>query len=394
MRRASSIRTRLTWAFLLVAVAAMALVMLGFNLAFWSTVQQRVEMGRGLGMSGMGRQGGLGGQGSQGGMGQGGMSGQGTMWETLYEGRQLAFIVSILAGVLGLIFAAVVSYVVAERFTRPLRGLATAASSERPAADAFAVHENDPQEMRELAGALGRMTERLQQEDEARRNLFADIAHELRHPIALLRGRLEMMQDGIAPVTPESLSGLQDEVIRLGRLVGDLRELSLAEVGNLSLNLQPIDLTQQIATLQENFEPITADKEIELRVETGALPTLTADPDRIRQILANLLSNAIRHTPVGGRITLRAAHQGDQVIIEVADTGSGIAPEDLDHVFDRFYRADRSRARSTGGTGLGLTISRSLARLHGGDLTAANGPDGGALFVLSLPAPLQSGLSS
>ncbi|MFZ5818054.1 MAG: sensor histidine kinase, partial [Bacillota bacterium] len=349
MRRNSSIRTRLAWAFLLVAVAGMTLVMLGFNLAFWGTVQQRLESGHGLGRGGMM------------GQGMGPMMGQGSMmresiWATLAEGRVLALQVSLIAGGVGLLFAAVVSYLVAERFTRSLRALADAARSARSGHGSFALHPHDPSEMVELAGALNRMTERLQQEDELRRNLFADIAHELRHPITLLRGRLEMMQDGVTPATPEALSALQDEVIRLGRLVGEVRELSLAEVGKLSLNLQPVDLAREIATIEENFQPIAAGKSIALTVEAGPLPTITADPDRIRQILANLLSNAVRHTPEGGRIALKAALEGDQIQIRVEDTGGGIAPEDLPHIFDRFYRADRSRTRSTGGTGLGLPI--------------------------------------
>lgn len=375
----SSIRTRLTWAFVLVAAAAMLLVMLAFNLAFWGTVQQRVQSGYGL------MRGPMMGQGSQVGPMGSGLGRNASIWETLYEGRELAVQVSLIAGALGLVFAGAVSYLVAERLTRSVRRLADTARTARPGAGAFAVEPQDPAEMLELAGALNRMTERLQQEDESRRNLFADIAHELRHPIALLRGRLEMMQDGVTPVTPESLSGLQDEVIRLGRMVADMRELSLAEVGKLSLNRHPVDLAAEIATTLENFEPIATGKGVALVVESGPLPAIAADPDRIRQILANLLSNAVRHTPEGGRITLRATREGDQVAITVADTGAGIDPADLAHLFDRFYRADKSRARATGGSGLGLAIARSLARLHGGDLTAQNGPRGGALFTLTLP---------
>ncbi len=394
-----SIRTRLTWAFLLVAVAVMALVMLGFNLAFWSTVQHRMETGR-MGGPVMG-QGQVQGYGQGRGAGPGGMMGGSTMaspnsplWETIYEGKDLAFQVSLIAGLIGLGIAAVASYFVAERVSRPLRRLAAEAVTARPGAGTFALYPHDSKEMQELSGALNLMTERIQSEDEVRRNLFADIAHELRHPIALLRGRIEMMQDGVTPVSPEALSALQDEVIRLSRLVADVRELSLAEVGKLSLNLQPVDLAEEIATLRENFEPITVDKAIRLTMEAEPLPVVTADPDRIRQVLANLLSNAVRHTPEGGQITFRAGRRGSQVLISVADTGSGIAPEDLPHIFDRFYRADRSRTRMTGGSGLGLPIARSLARLHGGDLTAANSPEGGAVFTLLLPVTFSPGASS
>jgi len=384
------LRTRLTWAFLLVAALVATLVMLGFNIAFWGTVQHRMErgmglmMGQGQGMMGQGQ-----GQGMM--MGQGGSMPAGSPWQTLAEGRALAFQTSLIAGLLGLVVAAVVSYFVAERVTRSLRRLADEAVTARPGAGSFTVHPHDPKEMHELSGALNLMTQRIQAEDDARRNLFADIAHELRHPIALLRGRLEMMLDGVTGVTPEALSGLQDEVIRLSRLVGDVRELSLAEVGGLSLNLQPVDIAEEIlVTLVENFEPIAADKAVRLEVQASPLPTVTADPDRVRQILANLLSNAIRHTPEGGTITLKAAQQGSQIMIRVADSGPGISPDDLPHIFDRFYRADKSRTRSTGGSGLGLTIARSLARLHGGDLTASNLDSGGALFTLTIPVPQTS----
>lgn len=381
-----SMRARLTWAFLGVAGVVLALVIIGFNVGIYL---QSERLGTGMGMGAqMGGGRGMGmGQGQGQGQGQGAGGGNAPRYglQMNREGRLQVMRWSIMVGAGGLLFAPVMGYFVAERITRPLSRLAKDASAAGPEAGSFIASPDDVPEVQALATALNQMTQRIQADDAMRRDLFADVAHELRHPIALIRGRLEMMVDGITPVTPESLSALQDEVIRLGRLVADVRELSLADVGTLSLNLQPTDLGEIIAITQENFEPVASGREIALKVAAGPLPAIQADPDRIRQILTNLLSNAMRHTPEGGQISLRAARVDGLIQVAVADTGSGIPEADLPHIFDRFYRADKSRNRSTGGTGLGLAISRSLARLHGGDLVAENGPQGGAVFTLTLP---------
>ena len=242
-------------------------------------------------------------------------------------------------------------------------------------------------EVAALARAFNAMVDRLAAEERARRQLFADVAHELRHPLAVLKGRLDMMQDGSAPLDPEQVLRLQDDVITLSRLVNDLRDLSLAEVGQLSLTLGPVDVAALIADLRENLEPVAADRQVALCVEAApGLPPVRADADRLRQILVNLLTNGLQHTPAGGRVDVRARAQGADVVIEVADTGQGIAPEDLPHVFDRFYRADRARARATGGSGLGLAIVRSLVMAHGGTVQVFSQPGAGSRFVVALPA--------
>ena len=254
-------------------------------------------------------------------------------------------------------------------------------------------------EVAALARAFNRMADRLEADERARRQLFADVAHELRHPVAVLRGRLEAMQDGAVPTDGEQVLRLQDTVIGLGRLVGDLRDLSLADVGRLSLDLGPVDLGALIADLCENFEPVAAHRRIALRTDVGpGLPPVTADADRLRQVLVNLLSNALQYTPEGGAVTIRvaveAASAGDRVAggaargavtIEVADTGPGIAAEHLAHVFDRFYRTDPARGRATGGSGLGLAIVRSLVALHGGTVAVRSRPGEGSRFTVRLP---------
>lgn len=241
-------------------------------------------------------------------------------------------------------------------------------------------------EVADLARSFNAMVERLEQGERARRELFADVAHELRHPLSVLTGRLELMQDGVVPVDGEQLLHLQEMVLALNRLVGDLRDLSLAEVGRLSLQLAPIDLGTLIEDLQENMEPVAAAKAIELTTELPPdLPQITADRDRIRQVLVNLLANALQYTPQGGRVHLRAWADGAEVHVEVADTGPGVPAADLPHLFDRFYRTDKARTRTTGGSGLGLAIVRSLVGLHGGRVGAQSEVGEGSRFTISLP---------
>ena len=291
--------------------------------------------------------------------------------------------------------AAAASFFIAGRITRGLSRLRDAVErlDLRDLTPRVPVEGND--EVAALARAFNRMADRLEAEERVRRQLFADVAHELRHPIAVLRGRLEAMQDGAVPTDAEQVLRLQDMVIGLGRLVGDLRDLSLADVGRLSLDLGPLDLAALIADLRENMEPVAADKRIALTADVARdLPPVRADSDRIRQVLVNLLANALHYTPEGGRVDILASASGPSgtadgpprtVTIEVADTGPGIPAEDLPHIFDRFYRTDPARARATGGSGLGLAIVRSLITLHGGTVTAHSHPGGGSRFVVTLP---------
>ncbi len=241
-------------------------------------------------------------------------------------------------------------------------------------------------EVAALAKAFNRMVDRLEAEERVRRQLFADVSHELRHPLAVMKGRLEMVQDGVVPLNGELVLHLQDTVIALTRLVGDLRDLSLAEVGRLSLTLAPLDLGQLVADLWENMEPAATDSGIELTAQVApGLPMVTADADRMRQVLVNLLSNALHYTPPGGRVQVRVWSDQANVMVAVSDTGQGIAPEDLPHIFDRFYRADKARTRSSGGSGLGLAIVRSLVNLHGGHVQAESRRGQGSRFVVTLP---------
>jgi two-component system sensor histidine kinase BaeS len=214
--------------------------------------------------------------------------------------------------------------------------------------------------------------------------MVTDVAHELRSPVTNLRCSLEAIQDGLAPADRASIDALHEETLFLQRLISDLQELALAEAGGLQLHLGDVTVEEVIrrAIGALSNAPGAA---IAVTIEPR-LPPVHGDADRLEQVLRNLLSNARRHTPPAGTITVTAARVAGCVRIAVADTGSGIPAEHLPHVFDRFYRADQSRARATGGAGLGLAIARQIVAAHAGLLKAESpGPGRGATFTLDLP---------
>lgn len=245
-------------------------------------------------------------------------------------------------------------------------------------------------EIAALAGAFNTMTSSLEQAEQLRQQLVADIAHELRTPLSVIQGNLQAMLEGVYPLEPAELAIIYDETLLLSRLVADLRELAQADAGQLRLNLQPVDLSplveHAVAVFAEQAE--AANVHINTNVVEN-LPPVLADGDRVRQVLHNLLLNALRYTPVGGAITISAAlaTSADYIEVSVADTGSGIAEEDLPHVFGRFWRADRSRARDRGGSGLGLAIVERLVVAHGGRIGVESTLGEGSRFWFTLPVP-------
>jgi signal transduction histidine kinase len=301
----------------------------------------------------------------------------------------------LIAGGLSLLLALFLSYTL----MRPVRELTQAARrlGERDLSQRVRVSGKD--ELAVLARTFNRMADSLQQAEESRRALTADIAHELRTPLAVQRANLEAMQDGVFPLTSDNLAPVLEQNLLLTRLVNDLRTLALADAGQLTLERTSTDLSDLLKRVVERFQSQAVNRNVSLQlepiIESHSL-TLLVDPQRIEQILANLLSNALRHTPEGGRIIVtivpitgtfvETADLGyNEVQISVHDSGPGISAEAIPHVFERFYRADRSRSRSEGGSGLGLAIARQLAEAHGGGLTVANHPQGGAVFTLTLP---------
>ena len=239
-----------------------------------------------------------------------------------------------------------------------------------------------------LAESFNRMVEQLQRAEKLRRDLVADVAHELRTPISALQANLYAILDDAYPMTKTEIAGLYEQTRLLSRLVDDLHELTLAEAHRLPLNRAPVRLDDALEDVVSPFRVVAESKGVAFSLEIAPdVPLVLADRQRLSQILHNLLSNALRHTPSGGSIGVTATADEGAALITVRDTGSGIAPEHLPHVFERFYRGDFARSRDAGGTGLGLAIARAIAEAHDGALTVTSGGvDKGAAFTLRLPA--------
>jgi signal transduction histidine kinase len=244
-------------------------------------------------------------------------------------------------------------------------------------------------EVADVSRAFNDMTAALEEAEGLRKNLMADVAHELRTPLSVLQGNLQAILDDVYPLDKAEVSRLYDETRLLGRLVEDLRELALADAGKLQMNLQPTDLGQVLRATCDHLVPAAEAEGVTLSVEApGDLPVVQADPDRVAQVLHNLLVNALRHTTAGGSITVSSSQTDDGVQVAVADTGEGISPEDLLHLFDRFWRVDPSRSRGErwpGGTGLGLSIAQSLVKAQGGRIWAESTLGKGSTFYFTLP---------
>jgi len=280
-------------------------------------------------------------------------------------------------GILAL--AGFASWLTATQLVRPIRAL-TAATKRTAEGDRTARVDGGAGEIGELARSFNAMSAKLADTERQRQALISDVAHELRTPLGNITGWLEATQDGLAEPDPHLVAMLLEESLLLQRLVDDLHDLAQADAGTLRLHPEPIaldDVVEQVVNAQQN-------REIMLRAETAPVHA-TADPVRLRQALGNLVANAVRYTPSGGEVVVRLRQEDDAAILEVADTGTGIEPEDLPHVFDRFWRADKSRSRTTGGSGLGLAITRHLVEAHGGTVSVTSTPGEGSTFRISLP---------
>ena len=283
---------------------------------------------------------------------------------------------------------------------RAMRRVAIPLADIMEAADAVAagnfgvrVQERGAREFRQLAHSFNRMTEELAHTDQQRRNLTADVAHELRTPLHIIQGNLEGILDGVYQPTPEHLEATLEETRQLARLVDDLRTLSLAEAGELALRHERVDVGDVLADVATGFSGHAESAGVELRytecgVRNGDAPLLLeGDAGRLDQVLGNLVANAIRHTPPQGTVTLAATPVDGRVQITITDTGEGIAPADLPFVFDRFCRADRARTHTGGaGSGLGLSIANQLVKAHGGEITVTSTLGSGTIFAVMLPA--------
>ncbi len=276
---------------------------------------------------------------------------------------------------------------IARQITAPLRRLAAAAYRVARGDLSVRVPVQGEDDLARVSVAFNRMALALEEQQRLRHQLMNDIAHELRTPLSVIQAQAEALMDNVFPPTPENVRPIHEQALLLRRLVDDLRELALAEAGELKMARDPLDLTRVIERAVGGMRPTAEQKGIALVTEVRDTPlSVHGDAQRLEQVLLNLLSNAVRHTPPQGRITVRAWLEGDRVYCQVEDTGPGIPPRDLPHVFERFWRGDPSRSRETGGTGLGLAIARKWVEAHGGRIWVESPPGKGAIFTFVLPA--------
>jgi histidine kinase len=249
------------------------------------------------------------------------------------------------------------------------------------------VQEVGEDELGELARSFNQMAETLSETEARRLRLIGDVAHELRTPLSTIRSTMEGVVDGVLPAEPAVFVSVQREVARLQRLVQDLEELSRAEAGQIPLELEEMEPATFVEAAVERLRMQYEDKGVKLQVEMAdGLPAVRVDGARMTQVLLNLLGNALQYTPSGGQVTVRGWAGRKDVYIAVQDTGAGVAAEHLPHIFERFYRVDKSRSRVGGGSGIGLTISRHLVEAHHGRLEAASaGLEQGSTFTITLP---------
>ncbi len=291
---------------------------------------------------------------------------------------------ALLGGGIAIGIALVLSFLLIVQILSPLRVLSRAtdriAQGDLP--DRIRIKSRD--ELGQLGSSFDHMVDSLRRSETLRQTMTADIAHELRTPVTIIQGTLEAILDGIYDPSNETIAPIYEETLHLGSLIDDLRDLALAEAGELRLAKERTDVVELVRQVTE-----TAGSSVEesptVHVEfAGEFPKLSLDPKRFRQVLANLLSNALIYTPVDGEIRVNVRRVEESVELSVSDTGPGILDEDLPHLFERFYRGDPARGR-TGGSGLGLAIVRQWVEAHGGTIRAENRPDGGARFVLQIP---------
>ncbi len=285
--------------------------------------------------------------------------------------------------------AALVSWLLADRIGGPVHRLAAAARRvSRGDYETRVQAAGSAEELAVLARAFNEMAGTLESAEERRRRLLADLAHELRTPLATIDAYLEGLADGVVQPAPETWSVLRTETSRLGRLTEDIGKVSRAEERRLDLRIRPVSARTLLEAAAAGAWPAYAEQDVRLELGPQDRPLeVEVDPDRLGEVLGNLLENALRHTPAGGVVRLAAAPADGNVLLTVGDTGEGIDPSELERVFERFYRSDPARSRERGGSGVGLTIARALVEAHGGTLTAdSEGAGTGTTFRISLPA--------
>jgi two-component system, OmpR family, sensor histidine kinase BaeS len=288
----------------------------------------------------------------------------------------------LLAGVAGGLVAVAVGVLLARRATAPARRLTSAARAIAAGDRSRRVALDRRDEFGEMSEAFDRMADAVEEEDRLRRTFAADVAHELRTPLTILRGEIEALEDGIVEPTPEALGSLREETMRLGRLVADLETVARAEAAGFTLDRQLVDLAEVVVDVVTTHEGMLASRGVGIDVTSGHGVYVSGDRSRLGQVVVNLLANAAAFTPEGGRVSVDVGVDEQEATIRVTDSGPGVPPDELPHVFERFFRGRQARP---GGSGIGLTVVRDLVEAHGGGVTASNHPGGGAAFVVRLP---------
>jgi histidine kinase len=360
-----SIRVKLLLSYLVVLVVGVLVMVAAVQFAAPTAYTRYMmsEDGMGMGMSG---------------------HGPGLGLSNFRAGMFLALGYAILAAFLA---AIAVSLFFSRRIVAPLQEMTNASQriAEGRYDERVAISGQD--ELASLGESFNQMAEKLETTESMRRRLLGDVSHELRTPLTAIKGYMEALMDGVLPASPETFDQVRREADRLSRLVDDLQELSRVEAGAFPLDLHPVSLSMLVQTTAKRLSPAYESKNVHLTLNLPAdLPQVLADEDRLIQVLTNLLGNALMYTPSSGEVTVLAERAGNVVQVLVRDTGLGIPAENLPHIFDRFYRVDKSRSRQAGGgSGIGLTIARALVEAHGGKLSADSGGSGlGSTFTFTV----------
>ena len=290
-----------------------------------------------------------------------------------------------LSGLLAVGVAIILTFFLSRRILAPVESLSKVAQLVGGRDFSARAEVKSRDEVGELTRTFNSMAEELSRVEELRRNLVADVAHELRTPITNIRGYIEGITDGVIQADTTTLASMQGEVLLLSRLIEDLQDLALAESGRMTLQIQPCDLGDLARHAATSVQQKANTKQVELEIAAPSALPLQGDPERISQVLRNLLVNAVTYTPSGGKVRVEASQQDSQTQVLVQDTGPGVPAEDLPYIFERFYRVDKSRSRATGGVGLGLTIARRLVEAHSGSIEAFSQVGKGTQFVVTLP---------
>jgi len=282
--------------------------------------------------------------------------------------------------------ALVIGLVLTRQIARPVRALISGARHLTRGELSYRVKVKSNDEIGELAESFNTMASSLERGEQSRRQLTADIAHELRTPLTVIEGTVDGIIDEVFQPDKEHLLSIKEQAKLLTHLISDLRDISLAESGQLKLNLTSTDMVELVRRVISNYEATALGKNVRVNLqEMARVADIRIDPVRIEQVISNLLTNAIRHTPSGGDITISIKSEEAGLVISVADTGEGIAPEDLPYIFERFYRSGNSRARKEGGTGLGLAIAKQMVQAHKGRIWVNSEVGKGSTFYLVFP---------